>query len=77
MKTPRLTCAQRGVTLIELVVSITVIALAASALMGVLGYLAGSGGTVILQTQAQSIANARLSSSSHSRESSEFSVLGI
>jgi MSHA pilin protein MshD len=52
--------AQRGVTLVELIVSITVIALAASALMGVLGYLAGSGGTVILQTQAQSIANAYL-----------------
>jgi MSHA pilin protein MshD len=51
---------ERGVTLVELVVSITIIALAASALMGVLGYLSGSGGTVILQTQAESIANSYL-----------------
>ena len=60
MNTNRIHGTQRGVTLVELIVSITVIALASSALMGVLGYLAGSGGTVILQTQAQSIANAYL-----------------
>jgi MSHA pilin protein MshD len=51
---------ERGVTLIELVVSIVVIAVAGAALMGTLSYLSGSGSTSILQAQAQSIANAYL-----------------
>ena len=52
----------RGVTLIELVVSIVVIAVAGAALSGTLAYLNGTGNTSILQAQAQSIANAYLNS---------------
>jgi MSHA pilin protein MshD len=51
---------QRGVTLVELVVSIVVIAIAGAALMGTLAYLNGTGNTSILQVQAQSIADAYL-----------------
>jgi prepilin-type N-terminal cleavage/methylation domain-containing protein len=51
---------QRGVTLIELIASITVIALAGAALMGTLSYLAGTGGSYVRQAQAQSIADAYL-----------------
>ncbi|MBC8024935.1 MAG: prepilin-type N-terminal cleavage/methylation domain-containing protein [Steroidobacteraceae bacterium] len=51
---------ESGVTLIELVVSIVVIAVAGAALMGTLAYLSGTGNTSILQAQAQSIANAYL-----------------
>ena len=51
---------QRGVTLVELVVAITVIAIAGAALAGTLAYLTGTGNTAILQSQAQSIANAYL-----------------
>ena len=51
----------RGVTLVELVVSIVVIAIAGAALSGTLAYLNGTGNTSILQAQAQSIANAYLS----------------
>lgn len=50
----------RGVTLVELVVSIVVISLAGAALMGTLGYLVGTGNTSLLQAQAQSIAIAYL-----------------
>jgi MSHA pilin protein MshD len=50
----------RGVTLVEVVVSIVVIAIAGAALSGTLAYLNGSGNTSILQAQAQSIANAYL-----------------
>lgn len=52
---------QRGVTLIELVVTITVIATAASALIGTLSYLSGEGTSYLLQAQAQSVADAYLS----------------
>jgi MSHA pilin protein MshD len=51
---------ERGVTLVELVVSIVVIAVAGAALLGTLAYLNGTGSTSILQAQAQSIANAYL-----------------
>ena len=51
---------ERGVTLIELVVAIVVIAVAGAALPGTLAYLNGTGNTSILQAQAQSIANAYL-----------------
>jgi len=51
---------ERGVTLIELVVAITVIAIAGAALAGTLAYLNGTGNTAILQAQAQSIATAYL-----------------
>ena len=50
----------RGVTLIELIVSITVIAIAGAALSGTLAYLNSTGSLSILQAQAQSIANAYL-----------------
>lgn len=50
----------RGVTLVELVVAIVVIAIAGVALSGTLAYLNGTGNTSILQAQAQSIANAYL-----------------
>jgi MSHA pilin protein MshD len=50
----------RGVTLIELVVTIVVIAVAGAALSGTLAYLNGTGNTSILQAQAQSIAAAYL-----------------
>jgi MSHA pilin protein MshD len=50
----------RGVTLIELVVTIVVIAVAGAALSGTLAYLNGTGNTPILQAQAQSIAAAYL-----------------
>jgi MSHA pilin protein MshD len=50
----------RGVTLVELVVSIVVISIAGAALAGTLAYLNGTGNTSILQAQAQSIANAYL-----------------
>jgi MSHA pilin protein MshD len=53
--------SQRGVTLIELVVSITVIATAGAALVGTLSYLGGSGSDYLLQSRAQSIADAYLS----------------
>ena len=47
-------------TLIELVVSITVIAIAGAVLLGTLGYINNSGGNAMLQAQAQSVANAYL-----------------
>lgn len=50
----------RGVTLVELVASIVVIAIAGVALSSTLAYLNGTGNTSILQAQAQSIANAYL-----------------
>jgi MSHA pilin protein MshD len=52
---------QHGVTLVELVTSIVVIAMAGSALLGVLGLLSRSGGTAMAQQQAQAVANAYLS----------------
>lgn len=51
---------QRGVTLVELVVAIVVIAMAGSALIGTLSYLAGTSGTTMRQAQAQAIADAYL-----------------
>ena len=51
---------ERGVTLVELIVSIVVIAIAGAALSGTLAYLNGTGNVSILQAQAQSIANAYL-----------------
>jgi MSHA pilin protein MshD len=51
---------QRGMTLIEVTMGIVVIALAGTALVGTLSYLAGSGNASMLQAQAQSIANAYL-----------------
>lgn len=50
----------RGFTLIELVVTITVIGMAGAALVGTLSYLAGTSGSNMLQAQAQSIAYAYL-----------------
>src|SRR4051812_21485662 len=52
---------QRGMTLVEVVVTIVIIGLAGSALVGTLSYLAGTGNASMLQTQAQSIADAYLS----------------
>lgn len=50
----------RGVTLIEVVVSIMVIGVAGAALMSTLAYLSGTGNNSMLQAQAQSIANSYL-----------------
>jgi prepilin-type N-terminal cleavage/methylation domain-containing protein len=51
---------QRGVTLVELLVTITVIALAGIALAGTMGYLAGQSGDALNEAQAEQIANANL-----------------
>jgi prepilin-type N-terminal cleavage/methylation domain-containing protein len=51
---------QRGVTLLELIVTITVVAMAGSALVGTLSYLAGTSGAQLRQAQAQAIAAAYL-----------------
>jgi prepilin-type N-terminal cleavage/methylation domain-containing protein len=53
---------ERGVTLIELIVTITVLALAGVALMGTMGYLAGESGDAIAETQAQAVADKYLAS---------------
>jgi prepilin-type N-terminal cleavage/methylation domain-containing protein len=53
-------CVERGLTLIELLVTITVLALAGVALMGTMGYLAGKSGDALAETQAQAIADAYL-----------------
>ena len=60
MKRPLSCRVARGVTLVELVVSIAVIAIAGAALASTLAFLNGTGNTTILQAQAQSIANAYL-----------------
>src|SRR5882672_1816611 len=51
---------ERGVTLIELVVSIVVIAIAAGAVLGVLARTVGSSGDALVMRQAVSIAEAYL-----------------
>jgi len=50
----------RGVTLIELLVSLVVIALAGVALVGTLGYIASSSGESLAEAQARAIADAYL-----------------
>lgn len=52
--------SQRGMTLLELIVTITVVAMAGAALIGTLSYLAGSSGANMRQAQAQAIAHAYL-----------------
>lgn len=52
--------AQRGVTLIELVVSIVIVAIAASAVLGVLSRSAGRSADAMIMAQAVSIAEAYL-----------------
>lgn len=47
---------QRGLTLIELVTSITIIGLAGSAILGVTGYLSSTSGAALARTRAQDIA---------------------
>jgi len=47
---------QRGLTLIELVTSITIIGLAGSAVLGVMGYLSSTSGSTLARTRAQDIA---------------------
>jgi prepilin-type N-terminal cleavage/methylation domain-containing protein len=51
---------QRGLTLIELIASISVIAMAGAALMGTLTYLADKSSLGLRQAQAQAIADAYL-----------------
>jgi MSHA pilin protein MshD len=61
MSRPRVFRARcRGVTLVELVVTISVIAVAGAALMGVLSFIAGSSGESLAQAQGNAIANAYL-----------------
>lgn len=50
----------RGVTLIELIVSLVVIALAGVALLATMGFVASSSGQSLAQVQAQAIADAYL-----------------
>jgi MSHA pilin protein MshD len=50
----------RGVTLIELLVSLMVIALAGVALAGTLGFIARNSGTTLAEAQARAIADAYL-----------------
>lgn len=52
---------QRGMTLIEVIATITVISMAGAALVGTLSYLAGTSGGNLRQAQAEAIANAYLS----------------
>jgi MSHA pilin protein MshD len=51
---------QQGMTLIELIVTITVVSMAGAALVGTLSFLAGTSGVNMRQAQAQAIANAYL-----------------
>lgn len=51
---------ERGLTLVELIVTISVVAMAGAALVGTLSYLAGSSGSAMRRAQAQSIAEAYL-----------------
>jgi MSHA pilin protein MshD len=55
------TSRQRGMTLLEIIVTITVVSMAGAALVGTLSYLAGTSGDNMRQAQAQSIASAYLS----------------
>jgi MSHA pilin protein MshD len=48
---------QQGLTLIELITSITVIAIAGGAVLGVLGYLSSSSGATLALARAQGIAD--------------------
>lgn len=50
----------RGVTLIELIITISVMSVAGIALVSTLSYLSGTGSDHVLRSQAQSIANAYL-----------------
>jgi prepilin-type N-terminal cleavage/methylation domain-containing protein len=52
---------ERGMTLVELLVTITVIAVAGLALVGTMGYLAGNSGDSVAQMQAHAVADAFLS----------------
>ena len=52
---------QRGMTLIELVVTITVLAVAGLALVGTMGFLAANNSDTVAQMQAQAVADAYLS----------------
>jgi MSHA pilin protein MshD len=51
---------QHGMTLVELVVAIVIIAMAGAALIGTLSYLSSSSGTTMRQAQAQARADAWL-----------------
>lgn len=52
--------AQRGVTLVELVVTITVIAVAGMALVGTMGFLSSKSGDTLAEMQAQAVADSYL-----------------
>lgn len=47
---------QQGLTLIELITSITIIGLAGSAVVGVMGYLSSNSGSALARARAQDIA---------------------
>ncbi len=57
MRTAAAARRQRGLTLIEVVTSITVIALAGMAVLGVLAYLSASSGSALAGSQARAVAD--------------------
>ncbi len=59
-RSPRSFPRERGLSLIELIATITVISMAGTALMGTMSYLAHTGGRTLQQAQAQAIATAYL-----------------
>ena len=61
MSPPRTSrCAERGLTLVELLVTITVIAIAGAALIGTMGYLSSRSGETLTEMQAQAVADSYL-----------------
>jgi prepilin-type N-terminal cleavage/methylation domain-containing protein len=52
---------QQGLTLVELITSITIIGVAGSAVLGVMGYLSSTSGSTLARTRAQDIAQLYLS----------------
>jgi prepilin-type N-terminal cleavage/methylation domain-containing protein len=60
IRAPASVASQRGVSLVELIATITVISMAGTAVVGPMSYLAHTGGRTFQQSQAQSIASGYL-----------------